>query len=168
MFTKSKVRGITLAAVIAAFYTVLTVLPGISILSYGPLQFRISEALTVLPIFTPWAIPGLTIGCFVSNIFSTAGPMDMLFGTAASLIAAIATYLLRDRKRWIALIPPVVVNGVIIGTMITVFYMDAGKQFQTMLLYNMFTVAAGEAGVCYILGLPLAAYINRNKRVLGL
>ena len=78
-------------AMIAAIYTVLTLLAATMNLAYGPVQFRFSEALTILPMFTPAAVPGLTIGCLLSNIFSGYGAADMIFGTLATLLAAIST-----------------------------------------------------------------------------
>ena len=160
---KSRIRGMVVAATIAAIYTVLTIMPGLSLISFGALQFRISETLCVLPVFTPWAIPGLTIGCFVSNLIGAGNAADMLFGTFATLAAALCTYLLRRMPKCVALIPPVVFNGVIVGWMITFFYMGEADRSSQVLLMNMITVAAGEAGVCYLLGIPLAKYIENNK-----
>ena len=99
-------------AMIAAIYTVLTLLAATMNLAYGPVQFRFSEALTILPLFTPAAIPGLTIGCLLSNLFSGYGAADMIFGTLATLLAAIATHMLRNVRikhiPWLAPLPPVV------------------------------------------------------------
>ena len=160
---KSKLRGITVSAVIAAIYAVITLMPGINLFSYGPVQFRVSEALTVLPIFTPWAIPGLAVGCFISNILSSVGPLDMLFGTIATLMASACTYYMRKLPKCISVLPAVVFNGVIIGFMITYFYMDTAGNFMSVFLYNMATVSLGEFAVCYILGLPLAMYMEKHK-----
>lgn len=160
---KSKTRGLAISAVIAAIYAVVTLMPGINMFSYGPLQFRVSEALTVLPIFTPWAIPGLTVGCFLSNILSSVGPLDMLFGTTATLLASVCTYYMRRMPKFISVLPAVIFNGVIIGFMITYFYMDTAGNFMSVLIYNMATVSIGELAVCYILGLPLAIYMEKHK-----
>ena len=106
-------------AMIAAIYTVLTLLAATMNLAYGPVQFRFSEALTILPMFTPAAVPGLTIGCLLSNIFSGYGAADMIFGTLATLLAAISTRMLRTVRikdiPWLAPLPPVLFNAVIIG-----------------------------------------------------
>ena len=160
---KSKTRGITVSAVIAAIYAVVTLMPGINMFSYGPVQFRVSEALTVLPIFTPWAIPGLTVGCFISNILSSVGPLDMVFGTIATLLASVCTYYLRKMSKFVSVLPAVILNGVIIGFMITYFYMDTAGNFMKVFLYNMATVSIGEFAVCYILGIPFAIYLEKHK-----
>ena len=93
--TKS-IRYLVQAAVIAAIYAVLTLLASSLNLAYGPVQFRISEFLTVLPMFTPAAIPGLTLGCFLANLASPFGPVDWIFGSVATLLAAVVSYLLRN------------------------------------------------------------------------
>ena len=95
MKTQSKnVQYLTLGAMIAAAYTVLTLLAAALNLAYGEVQFRFSEALTILPVFTPAAIPGLALGCLLSNLWSGFGVADMVFGTLATLLAAIATRML--------------------------------------------------------------------------
>lgn len=165
MRKKSKIKGLCIAAVIAAIYTALTIMPGLNLLAYGAVQFRVSEVLTVLPVFTPWAIPGLTIGCLISNILSTAGPLDMLFGTIASFLAAISTYFLRKMPEIIAVIPAALFNGIIVGFMITYFYMEIKEKFVLLLLYNMASVAFGELVVCCFLGIPLMKYIEKHNRI---
>lgn len=160
---QNKVKGMVYAAVIAALYAVITVVPGINLLSYGVVQFRLSEALTVLALFTPWAIPGLTAGCFAANLLSQAGPLDMLFGTAATLLSAIAAWKLRKMPRLIAIIPTVLLNALSVGFMITYFYMPQKEYFVKLFLYNSGSIAVGEATVLVVLGLPLAEYINKNK-----
>ncbi len=162
---KGRTKKLAVAAVIAAIYTVLTLFPGLSMFSFGAIQFRISEVLCVLPIFTPAAIYGLTIGCFVSNILSSAGPLDMIFGTFATLIAAVCTYRMRRLSPGVALVPPVVFNGVIVGFMITYFYTETAGRFGQVLLLNISTVALGEFCVCYILGLPLISYLKKHKNI---
>ncbi len=148
-----KTRGICHAGIIACIYAVLTIMPGLSMLAFGPVQLRISEFMTVLPIFTPWAIPGLTIGCLIANLLGSPMVFDMIFGTAATLLASCATYLLR-KKTIPALLMPAVFNGIIVGTMITMFYTDTAFSVK-LLLVNMGTVALGEAAVCFILGYPV-------------
>ena len=109
----------TQAAVIAALYAILTYLAAAVNLAYGPVQFRFSEALTILPIFTPAAIPGLAIGCFISNLASPLGIVDWIFGTSATLLAAVFTRMLRkiEIKGIPVLSPlmPVIFNTVIVG-----------------------------------------------------
>ena len=161
-------KSITKIAAIAAIYAVLTLMPGLNSFAYGPVQFRISEVMTVLPIFTPLAIPGLTIGCFVSNILSPIGVPDMIFGTAASLLAALGSCFLRNKPKALAVTPAIFSNGIIIGWMITFFYEKPPAHFLTVMLYNMLTVALGEAAVCFILGLPLAVYIGKHRHIFKL
>lgn len=98
MKQSQKLRYLVQGAMIAAIYTVLTLLAALWGLAYGPVQFRFSEALTILPVFTPAAIPGLTVGCLLSNIFSGYGIYDMVFGTLATLLAAAGTRLLRNNR----------------------------------------------------------------------
>ena len=100
------------AAIIAALYVVLTMLIGA--FASGPIQIRISEALTVLPCFTPAAIPGLTIGCFFANLFTGCAAPDVLFGTLATLLGALGSYALRNRSKWLVPLPPVIANTIIV------------------------------------------------------
>ena len=162
---KSRTKNIAVASAIAAIYTVLTLFPGLSMFSFGAVQFRVSEALCVLPVFTPAAVYGLTAGCFVSNILSSTGLLDMIFGTLATLLATMCTYRMRRLHTAVALIPPVVFNGVIVGWMITYFYTETAGRFTEILLLNMSTVALGEFGVCYFLGLPLANILKKHKNI---
>lgn len=162
---RSKTKSLAVAAAIAALYAVLTLFPGLNLLSFGAVQLRVSEVLCVLPIFTPAAIYGLTAGCFISNIMSSAGPLDMIFGTAATFFAAIATYALRKKSPFAAVLPPVFFNGVIIGWMITFFYTETADRFAQILALNISTVALGELIVCYALGLPLVKYLKKHKNI---
>ena len=166
MSTKNLVKG----AVIAALYTALTYVAAAINLAYGGVQFRFSEALTILPVFTPAAIPGLTIGCLLSNALSPY-PLDMLFGTAASLLAAAGTYLLRNVKvkgvPVLAPLPPVIFNAVIIGAEIA-FTMSEGFNWANFFLFA-FQVGLGQLVVCYVLGLPLYYAIEKSgaKRLIA-
>ena len=148
---KFDLRFLIRAAVIAALYAVLTLL--LSAISYGPLQFRVSEALTLLPILTPAAVPGLALGCLVANILGSATPWDMVFGTLATLAAAVLTRRFRDRPL-VAAAPPVVVNAVVVGLVIAL--VNGLPVWLTML-----QVGAGQLGVCYLLGLPLFYALRR-------
>lgn len=138
---KTKLHYITTAALIAAAYAGLNFLGNVFGLSYGPIQLRLSEVLTVLPLFTPAAIPGLTIGCFIANIGSF-NALDMLFGTLATLIAAVLTYLFRNikfkRLPLLSLLPPVIVNAVIIGLEIAFFFLPESLDHQVPLFQDMF------------------------------
>jgi len=119
MSTKSNARFLALSAVIAGLYAALTYAAAMLNLAYGPVQFRFSEALTVLPAFTPAAIPGLTVGCLLANLGSPLGVVDWVFGTAATLLAALGTAAV-SRIRWkglplLAPLPPVIVNALVVG-----------------------------------------------------
>ena len=159
----ARVRFLVQAAMIAALYTVLTLVAAMLNWAYGPVQFRFSEAMTVLPMFTPAAIPGLAVGCFLSNVWSNMGVMDMIFGTLATLLAAVATRAARHvRVKGIpvlAPLPPVVCNALIVGLEITL--VSPGGSLWHAFLANALSVGAGELVVCYVLGLPLAILLDR-------
>lgn len=144
----SVTRQITLAAVIAAVYAVLTL--SLPISQYGPLQIRFSEALTVLPFFFPAAVPGLFVGCLIANLLSPYGLVDIICGSAATLIAAIWTS--RMRRRALAPLPPVLCNGVIIGAMLSWYEAGFGPAFPALFAVNGLSVAVGELIACYLLG----------------
>ena len=139
------------AAMIAALYVVLTMIANMLNLAYGEMQFRISEVLCILPVFTPAAIPGLTIGCVLSNIISPMGWMDMVFGSAATLLAAVCTWALRritiKGLPILSFLPPILFNAVIVGAELTIL-------FKSPFLMNALWVGLGEAGVLLILGIP--------------
>ena len=165
---KRKTHYLAVSALIAALYAGSTYMMAFFGLSYGPVQFRISEALTILPVFCPAAITGLTVGCFIANIFSY-NPIDMLFGTAATLIASLLSYWLRRVKWWdlpvLAALMPVLVNGIIVGFEIAFFFTEVDATLKSFLLSGLW-VALGELAVCLGLGLPLYKAISKNKSIL--
>lgn len=150
-FSHFSIKDLTIAAVIAALYAALTVV--FAPISYGVVQFRISEALTLLPILFPQAIPGLTVGCLVSNLIGGYGVWDVVLGTLATLIAAILTYRLRGRL-WLAALPPVVVNAVIVGGMLHFM-------FSLPLLATMASVGLGELAVVAVLGVTMILALKK-------
>ena len=154
---KKTTKLITQAALIAALYAALTVF--IMPLSYGVMQFRVSEAMTVLPVFTPAAIPGLFVGCMIANIVSPVGIIDVFVGGSATLIAAVASYLLREHKA-LALLAPVISNAVIVGAELFYFY-----NVDFSLIACMLWVGAGEAAACYGLGYPLGMVLEKHRHV---
>ena len=161
--TRFTAKYLARAAIIAAIYVILTYLAGIWNLAYGPVQFRFSEALTVLPFLMPEAIPGLFVGCIVSNLLSPYGLLDLIVGSLATLIAAVCTA--RCRSRCLAPLPPVLSNAILVGAMIAWYEAGFGPGFAAAFAYNAFTVGAGEAVVCYVLGLPLIKVLEgRGKR----
>jgi len=164
---RRETKFLTQAAIIAAIYVVLTLT--FAPISFGsansPIQFRISEVLTILPIFTPAAIPGLFIGCAVANINSPFGPIDTLVGSIATLVAAYFTFKLRGRK-FIAMLAPAISNGLFVGSMIY-FGMFQNQQFNLIgWLTAMLFVAFGEVVVCYALGIPFMAILTKYKNVI--
>lgn len=168
---KRSVLFIALAGIIAAIYVALTLL--LAPLSYGPLQFRLSEVLTVLPALTPAAIPGLFLGCLLSNLMnpSPLGLIDIIFGSLATLLSAWLTSLLGCRIResqvktisWatvIALLPPVLINGIVVGFYLPFLIPEIGTSVPAI-LGTMLSVAASEAVVVYVIGWPLLAGLRR-------
>ncbi len=162
---KERLRYIVTAALIAAIYAALTYLGSFAGLSYGPIQVRFSEALTILPVFTSAAIPGLTVGCFIANIGSF-NVLDMVFGTLATLIAALLTYWLKKVRLggvpFLAPLPPVLVNAIIIGLEISIFAPEGFTPY--LLLISALGVGGGQLIACYGLGLPLY-FALRNKKI---
>lgn len=160
---KKNLNYLVQAAVIAALYASLTYLASVFGLAYGNVQFRFSEALTILAAFTPAAIPGLTIGCFIGNLGSPFGMLDVVCGTAATLLAAALSYSTRNIRikglPVLAPLFPVIMNAVIVGAEIAVF-LPEGFTLAGFLIQALW-VALGEAVVCYCGGLPLAAAINK-------
>ena len=166
MNNKSKLIPLAQGGMIAALYTVATL--ALAPLSFGPVQFRASEALTVLPVFTFSAVPGLTVGCVISNAVGAAtganiaGWLDVLLGSLATLMAAICTRMLRNVEfkgiPLMALIPPVIFNALIVGAELSLFIPE-GDPFWFCLL----TVGAGELGVVLILGIPLIIALRKTK-----
>ncbi len=143
---KKNVLFITQAALIAAIYVVLTMFAAGFDLASGMIQVRFSEALTVLPYFTPAAIPGLAIGCLISNVAIGSMLPDIIFGTLATLIGAIGSWFLR-RSKILVTIPPVIANALIIPFILTYAYKIPGG-----IPLQMLTVGAGEVISCVVIG----------------
>jgi uncharacterized membrane protein len=148
---KPDIRFVVRAAVIAALYAAITLL--MHPISYGSLQFRISEALTLLPILTPAAVPGLFVGCLVANLFGSATLLDIVFGALATLLAARLTRRLRKRPV-VAAIPPVAVNALVVGAVLA-------YTLRLPFWLTALEVGAGQIGACFGLGLPLLAALRR-------
>ena len=151
---KFTVRDLTFAAMVAALYAVMGYFGDILSLTFGPVQLRFAEALTVLPFVFPAAAPGLAVGCLITNLLSPYGPMDVVFGTLATAIAA---WLTIKVPRWyLAALPPILVNAVIlppmwawaeVGAVNSAFWMAWG--------WNTVKFILSEALVCYVLGTAL-------------
>lgn len=165
MERKNHISNMILGALIAAAYAGLTYLSNAFGLAYGPIQLRVSEVLTLLPIFTPAAIPGLTVGCFIANIGSFNW-VDMIFGTLATLTAAILTYLLRNitfkKLPILSMLSPVVINALIIGLEIAVFFLPQDFSVWGFVI-SALQVGVGEIIVCFVLGIPFYLAIKKYK-----
>jgi uncharacterized membrane protein len=164
--SKTLSRYIVTAALIAAAYAALTYLSAALGLAYGGIQFRLSEALTILSVFTPAAIPGLTVGCIIGNLSSPFGIWDIVFGSLATLLAAITARALRNIKfkgfPLLSLIMPVIFNALIVGAELTFLLPTDKTRLATFAIYAL-EVAAGELAVCVAGGIPLYYAIRKTK-----
>ena len=149
-----KVVFMTQAAMIAAIYVVLTTL--FAPISYGEIQLRIAEALTILPFFTPAAIPGLFIGCLIANILGGAILPDIIFGSLATLIGAFFTYKLRNSNKFLAPLPPILANTIIVP-----FVLAFGYGVNLPIPLMMLTVGIGEILGCGVLGMILLTALDK-------
>ncbi|NLG02660.1 MAG: QueT transporter family protein [Clostridia bacterium] len=171
---KMNVTHLTKAAAIAAIYVVLTYVANIFGLSNGVIQIRISEALTILPFFTPIAVPGLFVGCLISNILTGCMPLDILFGSIATLLGGIGTRMigsLYHKKRgigqpvkllrWLTPLPPIITNTLIVPFILAFVY-----RFQGSIPYFMLTVGIGELISCGVFGLLLQCVLHKYAPIL--
>ncbi|MEZ5359153.1 MAG: QueT transporter family protein [Candidatus Zixiibacteriota bacterium] len=156
---RGKNKQLAIGGIVGALYMAITLTPGINIISYGPVQFRIAEALTVLPFIYPGAIFGLFIGCLLANIFGPVGIQDVIFGSLCTLLAAWFTCLLRKTEiPVLAPIPPIVINALGVSAYLHYF-------FELPYWVLVAQIAFGQAVVCYVLGFPLLLFIrNRENR----
>ena len=147
-------HDLTRAAAIAAAYAALAWLSNVFGLAFGAVQFRLSEALCVLPRRDrEAAVPGLAVGCLIANLLSPYGLLDLVVGTLATLLAAL--WSARCRSDWGAVVPPTVCNAVIVGAMLAWESAGGFAAFAGLFAYNALTVGLGEAVVCFALGVPL-------------
>ena len=149
----------THAAMIAAIYVVLTYI--FAPFSFGEVQIRIAEALTILPVFTPAAIPGLFIGCLIGNILGGAILPDIIFGSLATLIGAVFTYMLRDQNKLLAVLPPIISNTIIVP-----FVLKLGYGVNLPIPFMMLTVGIGEIIGCGVLGLVLYSALSKYRSLI--
>ncbi len=162
-----KVLFLTQAAMIAAIYVVLTLIANALGLANYVIQVRFSEALTVLPFFTPAAIPGLFVGCLLSNILTGCLPLDVVFGSIATLIGAFGTYAVgRAAKKhasykWLSPLPPILANTLIVPFILAYVY-----QFEGSVPWFMLTVGAGELISCGVLGMILFFTLDKYKHII--
>ena len=159
---RARILYVTQAGLIAALYTVLTCLVGAFGLANGAIQLRLSEALCVLPFFTPAAIPGLTVGCLLSNLITGCIWQDVVFGTLATLLGALGAYALR-RFPWLIPLPTVLSNTVIVPLVLAY-----GYRFEDGVPYLMATVGVGEILSAYVCGMILLFAVKPyGKRIFG-
>ena len=154
-----RTKTITQAAIIAALYVVLTFIANAMGLASGAIQIRLSEALTILPYFTPAAIPGLFVGCLLSNILVGDALFDIIFGSIATLIGALGTYLLRKSK-WLTPIPPILSNTIIVPLVLIYAY-----GVSDALPYLMLTVGIGEVISAGLLGMILLKSLEKHRDI---
>ncbi len=147
------------AALIAAMYVVLTWLTNLFGLANGAIQVRFSELLTILPYFTPAAIPGLFVGCIISNTITGASVWDILFGSLATLIGAFFTYKLRRFSKWLAPLPPILANIIVVPQVLRIVYGSSDS-----IWYLMATVGIGEIISCGIFGMVLLFALQKRAR----
>lgn len=155
---KSNITYLTQAALIAAIYVVL--LLAFQPISFSEIQVRISEALTILPFFTPAAIPGLFVGCFLGGILTGGAPIDYVFGSLTTLVAAYCSYRLRFNKYLVPL-PPIVLNALVIPWILRIAY-----SIDTLVPMMMLTVGIGQVLACGVLGMILLSVLERHKKTI--
>lgn len=153
-----KIIHLVYGAIIAAGYAAATYVSALLGIAYGPIQFRFSEALTVLSVFTPAAIPGLTIGCILGNLSSPFGIWDIAFGSLATLLAAVTARMLRNVTvkglPLLSVVMPVIFNALIVGAEITIL-MPTGEANFAAFAVAALEVGAGELAVCLAGGIPV-------------
>jgi uncharacterized membrane protein len=150
-------KFIAQTGIIAALYAVITII--LAPISYGPIQVRLSEALTVLPYITPAAIPGLFIGCLVANVYGGLGLVDIFGGSLCTLIAALFTYLLsKSKKPFLAPLPPVVINALGVSLYLHII-------FKLPYWFSVLYIAIGEFLACYVMGYPLLRVILKREKL---
>ena len=150
-----KVLRITQGAVIAALYVVLTLV--FAPISFGPVQVRIAEALCILPMFTPAAIPGLFIGCLIANLIGGGIMLDVIFGSIATLIGAVLGYMLRS-NRWLVPLPAIIANTLIVPFVLRYGYGVVDIAIPVLMLQIM----VGEIAGCFVLGEILCTALQKN------
>ena len=155
-----KTKVLTRAAIIAALYVALTYVSNAFGLASGAIQLRLSEALTILPVFTISAIPGLTAGCLIANLLTGCVAFDVIFGTLATFLGAVFTRTIGKNNKYFAVIPPILSNTLIIPFVLKIAY--GAKE---LLPYLFFTVGAGEILSCGVLGLMLHSFMIKHKNI---
>lgn len=161
---KLMIMFIVMNGLIAGLYVVFT-FPFANI-AFGPIQFRLAEVLAVLPIFSSGTIPGVTLGCFLANLLNpnNLGPVDIIGGSLATLIAGILSYFIGKKNKPLGIIPPIVMNGLIVGGYLPFLLVEEGNPVTAQVVgVTMLSVAGSEAVLLVVLGLPLIVLISKTK-----
>ncbi len=158
---QKKLNALTYSAMIASLYVLLTYISHILGLANGAIQLRLSEALAILPCFTPSAIPGLFVGCIISNLLTGCAVWDIIFGSFATLIGAVFCYLLRKRSKWLSVLPNILSNSFIVPFILIKVY---GLE-QSYLVHFVF-IFIGELISCGALGMVLYLVLDKNKNII--
>ena len=156
----TSLRDIVFSALVGAHDAVMGAFANLMGLTFGVVQFRFAEALTVLPFLCPATAWGLFAGCILSNLLSPYGLPDLIFGSLATLLAGLLTA--RCRSKWLAPLPPVLLNGLIVGALLAWYETGFTAAFPGVFLFNALSVGISELLVCCILGLPLLAVLTKT------
>jgi len=159
---------VAFAGAVAALYAALTI--ALSFIGYGPIQFRVAEALCILPFFFPFSVWGLFVGCILANLISPY-PLDIVVGSVASLLAAFSTMLIGKTGRVglptkaLACFPPVLFNAIFIGALIAYYMVGGGEAeaFMPAFIINGLQVGFGQVVILYAIGLPLMIYLPKSR-----
>ena len=160
---KMTIQHLTTAAVVGAAYAVLSLFGSVFGVTFGTVQCRFSEALCVLPFLFPETAWGLAVGCLIANLLSPYGLLDIVVGTLATLIAALLTR--RCRSKYLAPLPPVLCNGLLVGAMLAYEEVGFGSAFASAFWFNACSVSVGEAISCFGLGLLLLGQLQKSRFV---
>lgn len=167
---KKRINLVVYSGITAALYVVLTML--VAPIAYGPIQCRISEVLTILPAFSMGYVPGVSLGCLLANLFNPAGnlgPVDVIGGTLATVIAGVFSRILGKKNKLLAIIPPIVANGLIVGGYLPFLLVDDTSEITAAVVgISMLEVAASEAVLLIVVGIPLILLINKTSRLKSL
>ena len=179
-----KTRLLVKAALVGAIYAALTLIPPFSAISFGPVQFRLSEVLMFTALFSPAYAGGLFVGCLLANIFGTGNLFDIVFGSLATLLSGLTLYGFRNtflRHKWMAPLPVSILNGLIVGGYLPFIFLDVAMEqlfaggfsnlffatfAATPVLGTMLSVFIGEVVVCYVLGIPFLYFLDHRRKML--
>ncbi len=160
---RKRIKFVVFNGIVAALYVVFTA-PFANI-AYGPIQVRVAEVMTVFPIFSWGMILGVTLGCFIANLVNPGnlGPVDIIGGTLATLIAGILSYFIGKKNNWLGLIPPVLINGLIVGGYLPFLLVDSRSTVTLdAVIISMLSVAGSEAVLLIVLGIPLMLVMEKT------